>query len=56
MSVCVCVCVCVCAFMFVYVYYQSKEFGHLQKLFFLILKALFIMEQVKHHNVFYLLY
>ena len=36
--------------------YQSKVFGHPQKFLFLILKVLFLMKQVKHHNVFYLLY
>ena len=31
---------------------QSKVFGHAQKFLFLILKGLFLMKQVKHHNGF----
>ena len=31
---------------------QSKVFGHLQNLLFLIQKVLFLMKQVKHHNGF----
>ena len=34
----------------VYIHYQSKEFGHPQNFLFLILKVLFFMKQVKHHN------
>ena len=57
-SVCVCVCVCVCVYIYIYIYiyiymhYQSEVFGHLQKFLFLILKVLFLMKQVKHHNGF----
>ena len=35
-----------------HVHYQSKLFGHTPKFLFLILKVLFLMKQVKHHNVF----
>ena len=35
-----------------HVHYQSKVFGQPQKILFLILKVLFLMKQVKHHNVF----
>ena len=39
-----------------YVLYQSKVLGHPQKILFfilfLILKVLFLMKQVKHHNSF----
>ena len=31
---------------------MSKVFGHPQNFLFLILKVLFLMKQVKHHNVF----
>ena len=39
-------------YIYIYIYYQSKVFGHPQKFLFLILKVLFFMKQVKHHNVF----
>ena len=35
---------------YIYIYNQSKVFGHPQKFLFLILKVLFLMKQVKHHN------
>ena len=35
-----------------YVHYQSKVLDHPKKYSFLILKVLFLMKQVKHHNVF----
>ena len=31
---------------------ESKEFGYLKKKLFLIIKVLFLMKQVKHHNTF----
>ena len=33
-------------------HYQSKVFDYPQKFLFLILKVLFLMKQVKHHNSF----
>ena len=38
--------------LYIYIYKQSKVFGHAPKSLFLILKLLFLMKQVKHHNVF----
>ena len=35
-----------------HIHYKSKVFGYSQKLLFLILKVLFLMKEVKHHNVF----
>ena len=45
MCVCVCVCVCVCTTSLKYLTTQIK-------FSFLILKVLFLMKQVKHHNGF----
>ena len=39
-------------YIYVYIHYQSKVFGHPQKLLFLILKVLFLMKQVNHLNGF----
>ena len=43
---------CVCIYIYMYIHCQSKVFGHPKKVLFLILKVLFLMKQVKHHNVF----
>ena len=37
-------------FLYIYKHHQSKVFGHPKNFLFLILKVLFIMKQVKHHN------
>ena len=39
-------------YIYIYINYQSKVFVHPQKFLYLILKVLFLMKQVKHHNVF----
>ena len=46
---CVCVCVCVC----VHIYATSRKYlATHKKCLFLILKLLFLLKQVKHHNGF----
>ena len=37
---------------YMYIYYRLKLFGLLQKFSFLRLNMLFLMKQVKHHNIF----
>ena len=44
-------CACVCVYRYVYLHFQTKVFDHTQ-IFFVILKVLFLMKQVKHHNSF----
>ena len=39
-------------YIYIYIYYKAKVFGDPQKCLFLILKVLFLIKQVKHHNVF----
>ena len=41
---------------YIHIYYQSKVFGHPQNFLFLILKVLFLIKQVKHHNAFFYYY
>ena len=39
-------------YIYIYIYYQSKVFSHSPNFLFLIQKGLFLMKQVKHHDVF----
>ena len=39
-------------YIYIYTNFLSKVFGHPQKFLFLILKVLYLMKQIKHHNAF----